>query len=100
MRGRVVVEGASMEVVTTRHDLRQPLTAIRACAQLALFKLARETAPACPDVTPYLSTIVAETRRLEALLVALRPTAVDSGLMDALLWADAHSLADGGSAPA
>ena len=51
-----------------RHELRQPVTAIRATAQLALLKLARAAEADAATTRQYLEVIIAETRRLEALL--------------------------------
>ena len=53
-----------------RERLKQPVTAIRACAQFALLKLERNTSDESADIRPYLATIVAETRRLEMLFEA------------------------------
>jgi hypothetical protein len=61
---------ASLEVNMDRERLKQPVTAIRACAQFALLKLERATPGERGDIRPYLATIVAETRRLETLLKA------------------------------
>jgi hypothetical protein len=77
----------STSAAVTREQLRQPVTAIRACAQLAVLKLTGDSQRTQPDILRYLNSIVAETRRLEALLAAPRRLTADGVALDTDGWA-------------